>query len=89
MDESKKVIQLISAGAVEDYIKLAKYTGYRTGFRDGAGCTLLFEGMILAGGLTAFGAAVLIKGLVNKFKEDEDGSEQISGELECVENTEK
>ena len=50
---------------------------------------MLFEGMVLAGGLTAFGAAVLIKGLVNKFKEDEDGSEQISGELECVENTEK
>ena len=89
MDETKRAIQLISAGAIEDYIKLAKVTSYKTGFRDGSVSTLIFEGLVVGCGLSAVGAALLIKLLIKSLKEGQDGSKELSEQLECIENTEK
>ena len=89
MDEKKRAIQLISAGAIEEYIKLAKLTSYRSGFNDGARTMLIFEGLIIGGALSTIGAGMLVRLIVKALKEDEDGSEELSEQLERIENTEK
>ena len=89
MDEKKRAIQLISAGAIEEYIKLAKITSYKSGFNDGARTMLIFEMLVAGGVFSTIGACVLARLIVKALKEDKDGSEELSEQLECIENTEK
>jgi len=86
MEEEKRVIQLISAEAIEDYIHLARITSYKTGFGDGVKSSTIFFGAGLGIALTIGGAIYLGYLISNKMKEDKDGSEQIPEQFECVED---